>query len=753
LSDVRDPRVAPAGGLGSALTAVRRSVRDMGIVRATQVLSRLNQEAGPDCPGCGWPDPAERAAIEFCENGAKAVAHEATRRRVDPAFFEGHSVSELLARTDHWLEQQGRLTHPVWKPKGSDHYESISWDAAFARIGEVLRGLDAPDQAIFYTSGRTSNEAAFLYQLFVRQFGTNNLPDCSNMCHEPSSTALSEVIGVGKGTVGLTDFERADAIFVLGQNPGTNHPRMMTTLRSASKRGCRIVSINPLRERALVRFSHPQSPGDLLRGGTDITDLFLQVRIGGDVAALRGIQKALLALEVQRSGRVLDWSFIREYTRGFDAFRAEVDRTSWGEIEEASGVSQRAFAEAAEIYASAQRVIACWAMGLTQHRHGVANVREVANLLLLGGHIGKPGAGPCPVRGHSNVQGDRTMGICERPKPEFLDALAREFYMEPPREPGLDTVAAIGAMHEGRARVFVSLGGNFAVATPDREFTHAALRRCQLTVQISTKLNRSHLVSGDEAILLPCLGRTERDVQAAGPQFVTVEDSMSVVHRSQGGLAPASPHLKSEPAIVAGMARAVLNSATSVPWEELVANYDRIRDRIANVVPGFEDMNRRVRQPGGFVLPSGARERRFETPSGKAHFSVNDLPREELEKGQLLMTTIRSHDQFNTTIYGFDDRYRGISGERRVVLLNPDDIQQLGIRADQRVDLSSHFRGEVRVARGFRVVPYDLPRRCAATYFPESNALVPVGSYDEGSRTPAFKSVVISVAPAKAPPA
>ncbi|UCE87405.1 MAG: FdhF/YdeP family oxidoreductase [Deltaproteobacteria bacterium] len=751
MNEPRDRRAPPAGGLGSALSALRRSRRELGVTRAVKVLSWLNQEGGPDCPGCAWPDPAERSPAEFCENGAKAVAHEATRRRVGPEFFARHTVSELLERSDHWLEQQGRLTHPVAKPKGSDRYEAISWDAAFARIGEVLRGLDSPDQAIFYTSGRTSNEAAFLYQLFVRQFGTNNLPDCSNMCHESSSTALAEAIGVGKGTVGLADFERSDAIFVLGQNPGTNHPRMMSALRAAKKRGCRIVSINPLRERALVRFSHPQSPGDLLRGGTEITDLFLQVRIGGDVAALRGIEKALFALEGRSPGRVLDWHFIREHTRGFDAFRAEVERTSWGEIEEASGVSKRAYEAAAAIYAAAERVIACWAMGLTQHRHGVANVREVANLLLLRGNIGRPGAGPCPVRGHSNVQGDRTMGICERPKPEFLDALAREFYMVPPQKPGFDTVAAIEAMHAGRARAFVSLGGNFAVATPDSAFTHAALRRCQLTVQISTKLNRSHLVTGDEAILLPCLGRTERDVQANGPQFVTVEDSMSVVHRSRGGLEPASPQLRSEPAIVAGMARAVLGSGTSVPWEELVANYDRIRDRIAKVVPGFENMNRRVRRPGGFVLPSAARQRRFETPSGKAEFSVNALPQTELARGELLMMTIRSHDQFNTTIYGFDDRYRGVSGDRRVVFLNPDDVEQLGLAAGQRVDLSSHFGGTARVVRDFRVVPFDLPRRCAATYFPEANALVPVDSYDAGSRTPAFKSVVIRVAPAAAP--
>ncbi|MCZ6464977.1 MAG: FdhF/YdeP family oxidoreductase [Proteobacteria bacterium] len=736
-----------AGGLGALVSSLRFGAGGMGPVRSLRTLSQINQEGGFDCPGCAWPDPESRSAAEFCENGVKHVSHEATRRRVDPAFFARHAVPALLEQADQWLEAQGRISQPVIKRAGSDHYQALSWEEAFARIARVLNGLDSPDQAIFYTSGRTSNEAAFLYQLFVRSFGTNNLPDCSNMCHESSSTGLSRVIGVGKGTVSLADFDRADLILLLGQNPGSNHPRMLTTLQAAVRRGCRVVSINPLKELGLVRFAHPKDPLAVLGRSTSIADRFLQVRVGGDLALLKGLMKEVLQLEARRPGKVLDWDFIREKTEGFADLRAQLEALSWEEIESQSGVCRAEIREVAELYARAESVIACWAMGLTQHRFGVANVRDVVNLLLLRGQIGRPGAGVCPVRGHSNVQGDRTMGIWERPTPAFLDRLGREFDFEPPTEHGLDTVGAIEAMRDGRARVFFSLGGNFAVATPDTATTQEALRRCELTVQVSTVLNRSHLVTGAEAIILPCLGRTERDDQEGGRQFVTVENSMSVVHRSTGHLPPASEHLKSEPAIVAGLARAVLGESSRIPWEGFAKDYDRIRDRIARVIPGFDDMNERVRRDGGFVLPSGARSRDFETETGRARFTVNPLPRIELEPGQLLMMTIRSHDQFNTTIYSQDDRYRGIHGDRRVVLLHGDEMEERGLTDGSAVDLTSHFEGQTRTVRGFRVVRYEIPCGCAATYFPEANALVPVESFAEGSRTPAFKSVVISIAP------
>jgi molybdopterin-dependent oxidoreductase alpha subunit len=743
------PASPPAGGLEAAAVGLGRAWRGMGVVRSARTLARLNQEGGFDCPGCAWPEPDERSALEFCENGIKAVAHEATRRTIGAAFFAEWPIPRLAQQSDHWLEAQGRLAEPLWKPPGADHYQPIAWEEAFARTATAIHALDSPDQAVFYTSGRTSNEAAFLYQLFVRELGTNNLPDCSNMCHESSGTGLSEQIGVGKGTVGLPDFELADLILVIGQNPGTNHPRMLTELQRAKRRGCRIVAVNPLRERALVRFAHPKDPLSVLGRATPIADLFLQVRVGGDVALLKGWMKELLALEAARPGRVLDWDFLREHTEGFDALRDDLERTPWPEIERSSGIERSAIRRAAELYAEAERVIACWAMGLTQHRHGVANVQEVMNLLLLRGMVGKPGAGPCPVRGHSNVQGDRTMGIWERPKPEFLAALQREFGFAPPRRHGLDTVAAIEGLAAGRVGVFFGLGGNFAAATPDTAFTEQALRKARLTAHVATKLNRSHLVCGEEALLLPCLGRTERDVQAGGPQFVTVEDSMSLVHRSQGNLEPAAPGLRSEPAIVAGLARAVLGARSRVPWEDLVADYDRIRERIARVVPGFHEMNRRVRRPGGFVLPSGARSRHFETASGRARFRPHPLPRLELAPDQLLLMTVRSHDQFNTTVYGLDDRYRGVHGDRRVLFLHPADADARGLEEGARVDVTSHYAGargpETRSVRGFRVRRFDLPRGCAAAYFPEANPLVPVASFAEGSRTPSYKSIPISV--------
>ncbi len=734
-----------AAGPGAVLSTALR-VSEMGLARGLDVLAHLNQTDGFDCPGCAWPEALPRHRFEFCENGAKAVAHEATRKRVTRALFERMSVDELAERDDRWLEAQGRLTEPMWLPPGSDHYQPISWDDAFARIGDHLRRLGSPDEAIFYTSGRTSNEAAFLWQLFARAFGTNNLPDCSNMCHESSGTGLTETIGEGKGTVGLEDFELADLILVLGQNPGSNHPRMLTSLQAAKRRGCAIASVNPLRERGLVAFANPQEALGLLGLGTALADVFVQLRVGGDVAFLQGVAKTLLELEAERPGRVLDHAFISAHTEGFAAYRESLEQLSFEALERASGVPRAETCAFAERYARAERVIACWAMGLTQHVHGVANVREVVNLLLLRGNIGRPGAGLCPVRGHSNVQGDRTMGIWERPTAEFLDRLGREFAFTPPSAHGHDTVSALHALEQRRAKVFIALGGNFARATPDREFVERALRRAELTVQISTTLNRSHLVHGREALILPTLGRTERDLREDGtPQFVTVEDSMRSVHRSQGRLAPASADLRSEPAIVSGIARAALGPAHPIPWQELAADYDRVRERIARVVPGFEDMNRRVREEGGFVLPSAAGARAFRTGSGRARFTVQPFPEHELPPGQLWLMTIRSHDQYNTTVYADDDRYRGVSGDRRVVFLNVEDMAAREIESGQRVAITSHFRGETRTLAGFRALEYDLPRGCAAAYFPEANPLVPIDAFAEGSRTPAYKSLPISL--------
>ncbi len=740
-----------SGGAPAVLSAMKHAWREMGVVRSAQTLLRINQKQGFDCPGCAWPDPdGERSHFEFCENGAKAVAEEATTRRVTPEFFREWSIADLSHKSDYWLGKQGRITRPFVLRRGATHYEPIEWDEAFKLVADELNALGSPDEAAFYTSGRTSNEAAFLYQLFVRQFGTNNLPDCSNMCHESSGRALTETIGIGKGTVTLEDFQLTDAIFIIGQNPGTNHPRMLTTLSDAKRRGAKIVHINPLPETGMGRFKHPQRPLDLIGAGTQLADLFLQVSINGDVALLKGIMKEVLEEEARRPGQVLDWNFIKEKSSGFDEFARALRETSWDEIIEQSGVARAEMREAARVFIESNRTIVCWAMGLTQHKNAVANIQEIVNLLLLRGQIGRPGAGACPVRGHSNVQGDRTMGIWERPTDSFLDALGSEFDFEPPRRHGLDTVETILAMHERRVKVFFALGGNFLSATPDTEFTAEALRRLRLSAQVSTKLNRAHLVTGEQALILPCLGRTEADEQKTGPQFVTMENSMGIVHQSHGTLAPASPHLLSEPAIVAKLARAVLGERATLEWEHLVEDYDRIRELIERTIPGFEDYNRRVRAPGGFYLPNAAREGVFLTATNKAIFTVHELPRHELAPGEFLMMTMRSHDQFNTTIYGLDDRYRGIFNERRVVFLNAEDLKQSNLSAGQVVDLVSHFKGEERIARRFIVVPYQIPRRCAATYFPETNVLVPVGSVADKSNTPASKSVRISIRPSDA---
>lgn len=758
------PYDRPAGGAAAIASSFKEAARHPGLVRGTRLLLQVNQADGFDCPGCAWPDPApgNRHAFEFCENGAKAVAAEGTRRRVDPAFFARHTIPDLLAQTDHWLEAQGRLTHPMVRRRGSDRYEPIEWDEAFALVARHLNALASPDEAVFYTSGRTSNEAAFLYQLFARLLGTNNLPDCSNMCHESSGRGLTESIGVGKGTVSLEDFEQADAIFVIGQNPGTNHPRMLIALQAAARRGCRVVSVNPLRERALERFSHPQEPLAVLGRSTPISSLYLQVRINGDVAFLKGVMKEVLAREAEAPGAVLDHAFIAEHTSGFEDFRRALESVSWDDIVAQSGLDRAQIREAADIYCGARSVIVCWAMGLTQHKNAVGNIQEVVNLLLLRGNLGRPGAGACPVRGHSNVQGDRTMGIVERPAAAFLERLGARFGFTPPSHHGYDTVQAIHALNEGRVKVFFAMGGNFVNAAPDTVYTARGLQKCPLTVQVSTKLNRSHLLCGEEALILPCLGRSELDQQAGGPQIVSVENSMSVVHPSRGRMPPASEALRSEPAIVAGLARATLGGrpapASPVDWEGLVADYDRIREAIEAVVPGFQDYNRRLRAPGGFVLPNGARDRVWRTATERACFTVHPLPRVELAPGQLLMMTVRSHDQYNTTIYGLDDRYRGIYGTRRVLMMDPADIAELGLSEGQLVDLTSHFDGgdlgrETRTVRGFAVVRQSLPRRCVATYFPEANPLVPARHVAEKSNTPASKSVVITIAPSEVPPA
>lgn len=738
-----------AGGIPAIKATLKALSSEMGLVRGVRTMLKVNQPGGVDCPGCAWPEPdRERSHFEFCENGAKHIADEATTKRVTPEFFQRWSVADLAQQSDQWLGAQGRITHPMLLRRSATHYEPVNWDDAFELIAGELNSLNYPDQAIFYTSGRTSNEAAFLYQLFVRQFGTNNLPDCSNMCHESSGSALVETIGVGKGTVTLEDFDEAQAIFVIGQNPGTNHPRMLTALERAKLKGCKLVHINPLPEVGMTRFKHPQHVLGLVGGGTELSDLFLQVRINGDVPLLKGISKGVLAHEERRPGEILDHEFIAQHTAGFDAFAESIRSISWDEIVHQSGVSKEKLEEAAQIFIESERTIFCWAMGLTQHRNAVANIQEIVNLMLLRGQVGKPGAGLCPVRGHSNVQGDRTVGIWERPSASFLDKLGAEFDFEPPRNHGFDTVKAIQAMHDRQGKVFFALGGNFLSATPDTDFTAEALRRCRLTAHVSTKLNRSHVITGERALILPCLGRTEIDVQATGPQFVTTENSMGVVQISRGSLEPASPELLSEPQIVARLARATLEHRTTVDWEHLANNYDKIRDAIERVVPGFDDYNARVRQPGGFYLPNAARNRVFNTANGKAQFTIHELPQHDLAPDQFLMMTIRSHDQFNTSVYTLNDRYRGISDNRNVVFLNQHDVAAAGLHARQVVDLISHFEGEERVARGFVVVPYDIPRRCAATYFPEANVLVPVRSVAEKSNTPASKSVVISIRPA-----
>jgi molybdopterin-dependent oxidoreductase alpha subunit len=743
------PRKTSAGGVPAVIASMKHALGEMGVIRSARTLLALNQKGGYDCSSCAWPDPdGERHVAEFCENGAKAVADEATRARVTPEFFKEWSVADLSHKSDYWLNKRGRITHPMVLRPGATHYEPISWEDAFALVAGELNALTSPDEALFYTSGRASNEAAFLYQLFVRQFGTNNLPDCSNMCHESSGSALTETIGIGKGTVTLEDVEDAGVLFIIGQNPGTNHPRMLTSLQKAKRKGCKIISVNPLPETGLLRFKHPQEVSGVIGSGTPLTDLLLQVRINGDVALLKGIMKEMLEEEDKRPGQVLDHKFIEEKTAGFDEFLAKLREARWDEIVEESGIARGQIRQAAEIIMGTDRLISCWAMGLTQHKNAVGTIQEIVNMHLMRGQIAKRGAGLCPVRGHSNVQGDRTVGIWERPRPAFLEALGREFDFEPPQHHGCDTVEAIKAMHAGKCKVFFALGGNFLSATPDTEYTADALRKCRLTVHVSTKPNRAHLITGEQALILPCLGRTEIDAQAEGEQFVSTENSMGVVQMSKGVLTPGSQHLRSEPWIVAQLAKATLGERTTVRWDSLVSNYDRIRDAIERVVPGFENYNERVRLAGGFYLPNNAREGVFQTATKRANFTVHDIPHHELAPGRLVMMSIRSHDQFNTTIYGLDDRYRGIHNERRVIFLNREDAREMNLKQGDVVDLTSHYEDGERHARHFIVVPFDIPRRCAATYFPETNVLVPIGSVAEKSNTPTSKFVVISIRPA-----
>jgi molybdopterin-dependent oxidoreductase alpha subunit len=770
------PRLAPASAAAAGLKAVgvtARLVGEMGLARGVRALLAVNQADGFDCQSCAWPSPdRDRHTFEFCENGAKAVADEATPKKIGREFFAAHSVAALAAESDHWLNAQGRLTEPMVRRAGATHYAPIAWAEAFQLIAAELRALPTPDAAAFYTSGRTSNEAAFLWQLLARQFGTNNLPDCSNMCHESSGAALGESIGIGKGTVTLEDFDHAEAIFVIGQNPGTNHPRMLAALASAKARGATIVSINPLPEIGTERFKNPQDFMNPLKAlptlageGAKLSDLWLQPRIAGDLAVMKGLMKAMLAAEDAAPGTVLDHAFIREHTHGFEALAADLRAATWGEIVAASGVARAELEKAAEIAVKSGATICCWAMGLTQQPEAVATIQQVVNFLLLRGNMGRPGAGACPVRGHSNVQGDRTMGIFEKMPDWWLDRLDAEFAMKSPRAHGHDTVDAIRAMHDGRVRVFVAMGGNFLSATPDTEFTAAALRRCALTAHVATKLNRAHLVTGRTALILPCLGRSERDAQAGGEQFVTTEDSMGVINMSRGKLAPASPELRSEVAIVCGIAEAMLavGRVSDPPsgtesakgrvgdppyWTDFAANYDLIRERIARVVPGFDDYNRRVRT-GPFHLPNAPRDRReWRTPTKRANFIVAPIPRPAVAPGEFAMMTIRTHDQFNTTVYGLDDRYRGVFGGRRVVFMHADDIVALGLMQGQSVDLTNRHGGAERVARGFMVAPYRIPRGCVATYFPEANVLVPIGSTAAKSNTPTSKFVVVTIAAA-----
>ncbi|WP_416391538.1 FdhF/YdeP family oxidoreductase [Alloalcanivorax xenomutans] len=757
------PYKGPAAGWGALRAVTDHWFESKQPFKNLYAMVKTNQSNGFDCPGCAWGESPESGMINFCENGAKAVNWEATSRRVDAAFFEKYSVTELLQQDDYWLEFQGRITEPMVYDRRTDHYKPIDWEGAFALIARHLNGLESPNEASFYTSGRASNEAAYLYQLFVRAFGTNNFPDCSNMCHEASGVALIESIGTGKGTVTFADFDKADALFLFGQNPGTNHPRMLEPIRDAVKRGAQVAVFNPLKERGLERFQAPQDPLEMLtQTSSPLNTAYFRPALGGDMAAVRGMVKWLLQWdrEAQASGgeAVFDHDFIAQHTDGMEQYLAMVDTTSWEQIEAQSGISRDILEQAARIHRDSKRVIICWAMGITQHKHSVATVQEIANLQLLRGQFGE-GAGLCPVRGHSNVQGDRTVGIADEPPAALLDALEKRFGFTPPREPGYNVITTLQAMVAGKIKVFLALGGNFAQATPDTARTHEALGSCELTVQISTKLNRSHLICGNEALILPCLGRTDIDEQADGPQGVTVEDSFSMVHLSHGQLRPLSKQMRSEPAIIAGIAEATLGK-TPVDWSALVENYDRIRDLIQDTIPGFDDFNARLKTPGGFYLGNPARDRQWHTESGRAQLVSHALPAtlvdaETLASGakpDLVLQTLRSHDQYNTTIYGLHDRYRGVHGGRKVVFINRADLERLGFQHGDKVDVVSLWRdSEERRVSDFTLLEYDVPAGQAAAYYPETNPLVPMDSYGDGSFTPTSKLIAIRLEKSSAP--
>lgn len=736
-----------AAGIPAIVETVKQVVGEAGITRGWKALMNMNKKDGFDCPGCAWPDPDDdRSALgEYCENGAKAIAEEATLKKLTPDFFAENAVADLAALTDYEIGRKGRIAQPMYLAKGGTHYQPITWDNAFNKIGAALNSLASPDEAIFYTSGRTSNEAAFLYQLFVRAYGTNNLPDCSNMCHESSGVALGESLGIGKGSVKLEDFYEAEVIIILGQNPGTNHPRMLTALQKAKANGASIIAVNPLPETGLMGFSNPQQVAGLLGRETHLTDIFLPVKINGDLALLKAIECLLWQHEQLEPGKVFDRIFIEKNTEGFDAFINDLQQQNLDHLAQACGISVEQLTEVADLLKNKTRIIACWAMGLTQHINAVDTIKEIVNLLLLKGSIGKPGAGTCPVRGHSNVQGDRTMGIYEKPGQQFLDKLAAHFKFQPPQHHGYDVVEAIKAMHGGKATVFIAMGGNFLSATPDTNYTATALRKCTLTVHVSTKLNRSHLVHGEEALILPCLGRSDKDMLNDEVQIVSCENSMGVVQLSKGVLQPVSDQLLSEPVIVCRLAKATLGGRSTIHWDKYLQHYDHIRDDIEQTIPGFTNYNKQVRIPGGFYLPNCNREGSFNTATKKAHFNIAPVTTIHLANDELLMMTIRSHDQFNTTIYGLNDRYRGIYKERRVILMNQQDMDQRSLQSGDLVDIYNHHGGVERVAHKFIVVPYPIPQQNTATYFPEANVLVPVNSVAKKSNTPVSKAVIVTV--------
>ena len=746
-----------AAGIPAIWNTMLYGIGEMGPVRSTEAFLKINQVTGFDCQSCAWPSPDNKRKIfEFCENGAKAVSDESIKKRIGAEFFAKYSIAELAAKSDYWLNQQGRLTSPMVRHANATHYQPTTWSDAFAMIAQELNGLDSPNQASFYTSGKTTNEPAFLLQLFARQFGTNNLPDCSNMCHESSGVAMVETLGIGKGTATLEDMESTDLIFIFGNNPGTNHPRMLSSLQMAKDHGAKIIAVNPLPEVSMMRVINPNPqdypnplllPFALLGKGQALADLYLPVRVNGDVATIKGILKELFEREQGEHISVIDREFIQTLTEGFGALLADVKATSWEEIEENSGLTRNQMRVAADMYAASKKTICAWCTGVTQQRNGVDNVSMIVNLLLVGGHIGRPGAGTVCVRGHSNVQGDRTMGVWERPPKPFLDALGKEFNFEPPRKWGYDTVETLHAMFDGDVKVFLAISGNFLSNVPDTVYSAHAMQRCKLTAHVSTKLNRSHLITGERALILPCLGRTEEDIQNTGKQFLTIEDSMGIINPSEGFFPPASPELMSDVAIIANLANATLGPRTTTNWLGFAADYNLIRDAISRVIPGFENFNARLAKEKFFYLPNPAKQRIFKTDSGKAKLTVCPIPKHDLKLDEFLLTTIRSHDQFNSTIYGMNDRYRGVFGGRRVLFLNPLDMEARNLQAGQIVDICSHFEGELRKAPGFAIVPYAIARRSAAAYYPETNVLIPIRSVAVKSNQPASKCIRITVTP------